>query len=332
MVRLMAHLRSAAPSALLLLGLIAACGGTVTSSDGAMTAADPVPIAQFPARFADAWCDNVGSCCRAGSWSFDLASCKQSAALTLGTALIAVAVDNPNADYDAKAAGSCLEGLANVVRGCDAQVAEPTLDSTCSAIVIGQLALGATCKSNQECAQPGGQGVSCSGLTVDDGQTSGSGVCAARAADPAHGKAGDQCTDTCDGDTCIVADSTRPDALPCFTSDGLYCHTPDFTCQPQAKLGESCSAHGCVSGAFCASGVCAAQRDTGPCEVGDDTCSPKSFCNEGQCELKRADGSPCSGGDWCQINQCVYPEVSTGQGTCSANSLANDKACSGALG
>ena len=161
---------------------------------------------------------------------------------------------------------------------------------------------------------------------------SGSGVCSARPAPPAHGKAGDSCLDTCYPDTCTGGDPAGPGALACFVSDGLACHAPDLTCQPLPKIGESCVTGGCVTGAFCDSGTCAAQRDAGPCQAGDQTCAPTSFCNDtGQCQLKLPDGSPCSADDWCQIKQCVYPE-SGSHGVCTANSLANDKACSGGLG
>ena len=301
-----------------------------TGSDGAASAA-PVPIDQFPARFADAWCDNVGTCCSAAQWSFDLSSCKRAAALTLGTAMVANAVDNPNVEYDATAAGRCLAAIASAARGCEVDGANMALATSCVEMVVGNLAPGAVCKSDQECALVSGQQVRCSGLMDSDGVISGSGVCVALAP-PQHGKAGDSCLDTCYHASCITGGSANANVLPCFVSDGLGCHAPDHTCQPLAKLGESCSTDECVSGAFCDSGVCAAQRDSGPCHVGDDTCTPNSFCNDTeQCELKHPAGSSCTADEACQINNCVFPAGGTGLGTCGPNSLANDKACSGDL-
>ena len=318
----------AARLACLLVGLAAGCGGTV--SDGGASAAT-VPIDQFPARFADAWCDNVASCCSAAQWNFDLSSCKRAAALTLGTAIVASAVDNPNIEYDPNAAASCLAAIASATRGCEVDGANTALAASCSEMLLGKLAPGAVCKSDQECAPVSGEAVHCSGLMDSDGVISGSGVCVALAP-PQHGKTGDSCLDTCYQASCITGDSANSSLLPCFVSDGLACHAPDLTCQPLAKLGESCSTGECVSGAFCDSGVCAAQRDSGPCNVGDDTCARNSFCNEtGQCELKHPTGSSCTADEACQINHCVLPGGGTGLGTCSPNSLANDKACSGDL-
>ena len=335
------HLSFVASGALLLVA--ASCGGTASKPDGASAGsagasadpvAVPVPLEQFPALFADAWCDNVGTCCSAGSWSFDLATCKVNAAGSLGTTLSTVP---PNGVYDPEAAGACLQAVASVARGCDA-TAERVVDAACRALIIGTLPPGEACVSNKECSSAAGPSI-CSGLAYENGFPSGTGVCAA-APDYStpHGQLGDECVSTCQGTAqnpggCIASDSRRPNAVPCFTSDGLYCPGVGLTCQPSRQVGESCTLHDCVAGAFCDAGTCAAQRSSGPCEAWIDACSPDSFCNAGQCELKRSNGSLCRSNEWCQVEQCVRPEVRTGDdsGICSTNSLANGKACTGAL-
>jgi hypothetical protein len=242
-------------------------------------------------------------------------------------------VSNPNVLYDANAAGTCLQTVAQFARGCDA-TAEQGVDSTCRKLLVGTLPRGSACTSTQECAPDAGTASFCSGLFYDDRVVSGTGECAAMT-DPSvtHGQAGDECVDTCDGTTpggCIIADNSHPNAVPCFMSDGLYCPGAGLTCQPLLQLGQSCSRRSCIVGAFCDSGTCALQRSSGPCQRGADNCSSDSFCNAGQCELKRPLGSSCQSPEWCQVNQCV-PGQTDNSATCGTNSLANDKACTGNL-
>jgi len=326
-----------------LLLVVASCGGTLSPSDGGpggsagapvVESSEPVPLEQFPARFADAWCDNVGGCCSAGNWSFELATCKANAAGTMGARLVAVP---PNGVYDPDAAGACLYAVASAARGCDA-TAEHLVEDACRALIVGTLPLGADCTSNQECVSAEEPSI-CSGLKYENGFPSGTGVCAVKTVfSIPHGQLGDECLDTCQGSAehalgCIASDSRRPNAVPCFTSDGLYCPGAGLTCQPSRQVGQSCTMHDCVAGAFCDAGTCAPQRSSGPCEAWIDACSSDSFCNAGQCERKRPIGRSCQSSEWCEVNQCVRPELRTGDGsgTCSTNSLANGKACTGAL-
>ena len=324
-----------ASSALLLLTLAAGCGGS-----SAAPAADPVPIDQFAARFAEAWCTNVGPCCMAAAWSFELASCKRAAEQGYGASLVAPAINVPSTvRYDAHAAGACLQAVASLAHSCDATGGH-SVDVSCRALLVGTQPPGAACTVTAECAASDSGKVHCTGASTEAGSSGSPGVCEVeQAVVVTHGKQGGQCLGTCTlGGPCITSASNEPSALPCFTSDNLYCQMPRLTCQPLGQVGQGCSAGACVAGAFCDSGTCAAQRESGPCQVGGDTCSATSFCNSGSgnCEPKRANGSPCQEGSWCQMNQCVYPEPNgsgvSAPGTCSSNSLANGKACSGGLG
>lgn len=317
----------------------AAAGGPAAGGSAGAPDPEPVPIEEFSAHFADAWCDNVGSCCSAGNWSFDLDSCKFYAAATLGNALIAAPLANPDVvHYDAAAAGKCLQTIASIAHGCDAS-AEHALDAACRPIAVGTLALGDVCSLNEECAAVEGARVTCLGLHTSDGVVSGSGVCtSASDSQTPHGNMGDECVGTVDFTADhyvpgIVGDNRYPNAVPCFITDGLYCPAPGMTCQPLRELGQSCTPYSCVSGAFCDAGTCAARRSSGSCGPVDFPCSADSFCNSEQCELKRPLGAACKGDTWCQVKQCVYPETSNADnsGTCSSNSLANEKACTGEL-
>lgn len=245
----------------------------------------PVSLEQLPARVAAIACEGLGSCCQRSGFTFDVATCKRERTADIESSI--GQVDTVNIDYDAAAAGECLEAFeANSSCGeFDDDDAE-----ACERIFRGKLGLGQPCTSREECRRETGQSVSCSS---EDGI--GPEVCrlADGGAPSRHGKLGEACNATCfEGDECSIVAVPAPapgepapvpvDPAACYRSDGLWC---DFSmaspsCARLLPVGQQCTSY--------------------------DACAGKAFCagDTGVCSAPRANGQPCSSASECQSRHC----------------------------
>jgi hypothetical protein len=264
-----------------------------------------VPKDQFIGRFVDAVCDNVGPCCQSAGLSYDAAGCK-----ALGNAELEkdLDLDRPNVKYDAAAGGKCIEAVKNAAQSCG----HIDIDGgpECSGFLVGTLPEGAACESSVECA---GAYARC-----DISGPAAQGVCVVEP----RGKAGDPCGDTCtehgSSSECFGSTSSTGTAR-CYTNDGLYC---DQTCKPLIAVGQPCEAEGCVDGAYCTGGSCAALPAAGePCAQ-TYVCGADLYCDlNTTCQKRKADGQACQDGSECVAGNCQ-------SGVCG-DSLASATLCSG---
>lgn len=206
---------------------------------------------------------------------------------------------------------------------------EPATCSTC----IKQVGIGASCTYGFECeseycnaghcaekvaaGQACAAGAPCAGYHVCV-----SGTCVALKT------IGESCSDASEcvvGALCVASKCARLSACGrtkdqhCDTTadcaKNLYCHGPDFTCQPRVAISASCveGIEACVDGAFCnlnppgdAGGdpVCMAFPGLNePCP--DGYCGPGAFCNSvPTCEPLHPDGIACTNYWECLSGAC----------------------------
>ena len=119
-------------------------------------------------------------------------------------------------------------------------------------------------------------------------------------------------------------------APACDTTDGLGCVSGDgpSTCQPLAKVGESCTGNSqiCVLDAYCNhdTGLCEAQRRSGPCDQQTPVCSADSLCDF---ESLQCVPRPKVAGDSCSKDaECGIGSLCGSGGHCRSRVTAN--ACS----
>jgi hypothetical protein len=322
--------------------VVAAC-----SSPAGGAASGPISIEQLPAQFAAKICQSLGPCCQANGTPYDSATCQQTAqaALTVSTAKL----NKATVKYNASAASACIDAYASAIARCS-EVDFASVLTACDAVFTGTLPAGAACSVDEECATPPGGSASCATSSVapsGNGGASGASSgdlggatrsCVQRAPAP-HGKAGDACA----GDCTLAASGIGCSSLPpsagvgptlttlCYRDEGLYCGansllhgstTPAASaCAPIAAIGSPCTANGCVDGAFCNAGTCAAQYDSGPCGAGaSDACSRKSYCDYANgylCLPRLAEGAACTSGSTCQSDYCQYPAAGSSSGGAS---------------
>ncbi|HEX7451155.1 MAG TPA: hypothetical protein VF294_02680, partial [Polyangiaceae bacterium] len=112
-----------------------------------------------------------------------------------------------------------------------------------------------------------------------------------------------------------------------------YCSSQTQVCTPLAQVGKACELGGCVTGAFCDAGTCAAQRDSGSCSDGPEACSAHSYCEftTGQCTPKKAAGAVCNESSDCLSDDCSASASATGQSTCAVSGAASLMSCAGNL-
>jgi hypothetical protein len=94
----------------------------------------------------------------------------------------------------------------------------------------------------------------------------------------------------------------------CYRDDGLWCNFTAGSCQPLLSVGDPCTDY--------------------------DSCGSGSYCDvyAGVCRAPVADGAPCDGDEWCQSDNCVYPDssdpVAMGpSGTCMARGAVTAEQC-----
>jgi hypothetical protein len=306
-------------------------GAGCSPSNSGGADATPVPLEQFPARFAGVVCDTVGPCCKSAKVAYDSATCK-SAATTYFQAFVTES-GGPGKTYDASAAGGCLSAVQTALQSC-VNFDDNTTGVACAHIFVGSVPLGGACQHDTDCVDHGGCAL--------DGTV---GTCVAALGEQAHAKAGAACNGECiqlkdGGVECTSGGSAGGGSTPggaaasgiCYASDGLFCSSQTQLCAPFAKIGEACEDQGCAAGAFCNLGKCTAQLDSGPCAGSADACSAKSYCDDAsqQCVPRLADGSPCTFSEECSSDQCsdtATPDMRV----CGAPTAATPKLCAGQL-
>jgi hypothetical protein len=266
-----------------------------------------VPKEQLSTRIAAAVCDGIAPCCQSQGFAYDPARCK-STLTTLYEEELVQDANLPGVNYDANAAGVCLEWIQSVVRSCYATEAP----AECDRMFVGSLAPGSACQSSIQCLAPPGGEADCM-----------NGVCQQEP----RAKLGEPCAMTCtdvSGDTSCQFFGTGSGAS-CYTNDGLQCQ--DGTCQPLRAIGEACAPSGCVATAYCADGVCAAKEPIGgSCSIGyeEESCSAGYCAADGICTAKKANGAACQSNEECQV-ECE-------QGSCvPGEPIADAEVCSGAI-
>ncbi len=299
-------------------------GGCSGSSDSVA----PVTLDQYPQAFANALCDTIAPCCKAANVTYQETGCK-SAATDQWTQTIARS-SAAHTKYDADAAGRCIAAIKKVVASCKSTNNDAT--NVCSDVFVGTIALGGACTSNQDCAAPG----TCE-RDPNNFDFNAPGVCTAPGSATAHAKAGEPCAGSCDdrgGSTVFCGGFASGDpGGTCYASDGVFCASETRVCAPFGKVGDLCSVAemGCVTGAYCNDGTCAAQIDSGSCARAPDACSSKSYCDLGQCFAKKQDHFGCSTDSECASGVCANAGNAV-QGSCGVPSLATPLLCSGATG
>ena len=294
-----------------LLALLAgACSGKNTNSNAG------VPLGQFSTQFGSAYCDSIAPCCVAASLPYDSATCKQTATAFLQ----GYVTNNSGKTYDAAAAGRCLDAVEEALHNCR-NLEDQTTGVACAQIFIGSVPVGGACKDDTDCANDGSCG-------FDPNNAGGDLVCLAQARTTTHAKVGAGCNGDCvssDGVTECSGSAVGSSGVAgiCYASDGLYCSPQTQVCASLAQVGTACEFGGCVTGAFCDAGTCAAQRDSGSCSDGPEACSANSFCDitSGQCAPKKAGGAVCNQSSDCLSDDCSAS--ATGQSTCAVSGAAS---------
>jgi hypothetical protein len=250
----------------LALGTLAGCGGDTT---GGTSGGGPVPETQFVDRTVSSYCEGLRVCCQKQGMVFSAAGCD--AGLRSGLTENG-SICEPGTTYDAAAVGACLEQAESYIASCGS--AGSSMPTVCNRMCVGNQPLGATCDSNQQCAQPASGEVICSYSTG-----SGQGTCMPLV----HGQLGAGCRSSCRQNSCTVSSGPAGADATCYADDGLYCAN-DFTCQNLVAVGGACSlAWSCATGAYCAAGVCTAQKAAGAACTNYDEC------------LGSCDGTTCVG-------------------------------------
>jgi hypothetical protein len=298
------------PVGLVCLAAIAnGCGGS--TNDGGGT--EPVVIDDFAGRFAAAFCDNIEPCCQQQGFKYDAVTCKTAFSQFLDTELIAKAKAG-GVSYDAEAAGQCLSAFAKAATACQPD----ELPAVCDRIFIGTKPVGAACDGSLECAPPadGGRG------QCEEDQN-GQAVCVQEP----RGKAGDACNQTCnDHGSGIDCEGFGPadGSATCWRNDGLYCDPTGGHCAVLISIGQACDQTGCVNGAYCDNGTCAAKLAAGgDCSSSSEACADGFYCDpSSKCQPQKAAGEACTEGEEC-TSYCNE------SGVCEPQGLLTEDACAG---
>ncbi|RYE93564.1 MAG: hypothetical protein EOO75_04080 [Myxococcales bacterium] len=287
-MKLPTGLRSLSVTAVLSALVLAACGDSGSSSTSGPVSAD-----DFPARYLDAYCGKLASCCEGESVPYDEAYCRQSAAFNPGK--YAGLVNSPSLRFDPDAAGRCIDAIK---ARCSLR---DDLDIPgCEGVFVGQVAIGGACLESIECAPVAGQTVYCGGQKFEDGP----GTCMVLTSLAAGAACGGQvegiCSDglACDGQTCVALPGAGQSCEKTFAcDDASNCEFSSRTCVAKPAPGEVCAGDfSCPEGYFCNSFVTPSTCDTllprgAACQVGFHCLSGR--CERGLC--RETDLSSCSG-------------------------------------
>ena len=276
---------------------IVACGGNNKSQGHA----SPVPLSEATDTGVSAFCGGYQACCASKGYAFSATLCDSNARPQYSADSLCPA---PGA-YDPQAAADCFAQVRTAVSAC---TYDANSTSACDRICSGTLAPGAACTRDSDCAQPADGSATC--MLVGPISTARD-VCVFHP----HGKLGDACCSTCITYKNVADVSCTGMAIPagsddfagyaqCFTRDGLYCSSVDYTCQPLAAIGGDCnSSSDCQTGAFCdywETSLCTAKLALGSICLYSDACVDGAYCIPGTvCSAKKAAGQSCTNSNEC---------------------------------
>lgn len=240
----------------------------------------PVPRSELASRLAGIACNSAAECCRTSGRPFDKDGCVRAYGAELSENI--EEIENSRVDYDAAAAGDCLDAVAETIVCGDI---EDTESASCERVFVGKVPPGQPCEDSSECQRQNGERATCT--SVGEG---GVAVCTPllRAS---HGKLNEACGITCyEGSTCLLytsPSSSEPSLrVGCYRDEGLFCGSG--TCQSLADIGGACSgADGCKTGSFCdfQTRSCAATKPNGA------VCSASQECQSGRCSTEDGSGA-----------------------------------------
>lgn len=209
--------------------LVAACGSNDDDGSGGSLGgengspggglATPIQLEDLPAAYAAALCNNITGCCQQAGVPHDPGVCRTTLESELDD--IIGYVDSNAVEYNALAAGACVEAIAAAAKSCDFNIEAPV----CDEVFIGKKPEGAACNDDLECTVPSGGDADC-----EDN------VCVVEK----RGKQGDACDMTCEENesstVCMSSSDTPVVNVTCYRNDGLYCGE---TCKPLIAEGGS---------------------------------------------------------------------------------------------
>lgn len=224
----------------------------------------PLPLAQFPARLAEALCRALDQCCQAGGFaSQGVDACSTRARVdyeqqVAATSALAVR-------YDALAAARCVAAFGAFVSSCSYE-GRAASDAACRAVFKGTLPVAQPCESDSECVSAGSEA-----------------YCAGSLGPNAH-----SCQlARADGESCLLEGCAH----------GSFCDLDTLTCAPQRSSGACLQFEACDADSACApSGLCEPKLAAGQrCQLGLQCTS--AICGEdGLCAGAIASASACAGG------------------------------------
>jgi hypothetical protein len=245
--------------------LLVACGAKTEGGGGA-----PSGVAQeeFVAKYVDAFCGTIGSCCSSAMVPFDRDACVAAEARDAQ-----VKLDDTNAlrKYDPAGAARCIDVTRSTFASC-ATSDRTTIEWTnvCERIYVGTVLLGGACRSERDCA-PSDQGPVWCAVDQTAPPVPPMPICVV---DP-PGLAGEPCLGEGPRDTSVP--------FPHHTcTRGFYCDTTN-RCVPKLKQGAACPlSWECEESLSCHNVVCEPLLDLGaPCDS-DMQCS-STACDQQAC-------------------------------------------------
>ena len=280
----------------------------------------PIALEDFPARFAEALCNNIGPCCQEEGHPHDATICYTTAEAPIRREVMRVQTEGR--PYNPAAARSCVDTIAFLARSCYHDGVSNLFEDACNPVFREYLPEGSPCQFAEQCASGGGCG------SLDGGPK----TCAGRIG-PKRAKAGDSCVTTCmrsatlGGIDCTMpGPGAPPSGDQCYVEDGLFCESSTYVCTPTPLLGQACMGSPCRGDAYCESGACVPKRTSGPCSDWGESCASTAFCdyNTWQCQPRKARGESCSGSFQCApIDLCNM--------TCRRRTIASPDSCMGEL-
>jgi hypothetical protein len=318
-----------------------------------------VPLDQYPAEQAEAYCAAYANCfptVLATQFGATPDACFASFAGDAESALPSYQelVERGTLRYDASAAQRCLDEIA--AAGCDVFIAANP--ESCRETFVGMVEIGGACSTSQECAGDA--------YCADEACPADAGTCTARQSSGTECTFGDQCATglVCEQGLCRLpmamsgGDCTEDGGLDCPL--GEVCLGADDAmdvlgvCTPWTSLmtrvqGEACDLNqnefcdpllSCVVTAIATDGSptfqCRTRVGAGDaCQIGfPNQCPDDYYCNapfmpgmaDGTCEPLPAAGEPCLDPPVGLIRFCALGLFCTSAGTCAAG-VANGDPC-----
>lgn len=231
--------------AFILLVPTAGCGGSSTSSG------TPVSAADFPARFASAWCALMKGCClEAGGTNDPACEAGLVAEMTeLGNDAVA-----DGATWDAGHAGQCLD----LVRAASCAATDTAkllaLVDVCADMWTGTVPPGGACRTYESCARPAPIGNARAGASCANS------VCVQVVGQPvgaACNNAGMPCDPlqgACSAGMCVALPA---DGAACTGSCRLGSRCTGGVCAPLLAAGATCAVNSDCASDKCSGGKCA---------------------------------------------------------------------------